>query len=229
MKPILFNTEMVRAILENRKTATRRLVKYSSSNVYEAACANGLWYETFDPMNPPDHLVRWYINSVAKPPCRPGDTLYVRETWRIQAAHRFEADARIEFKAGGPMSTIQFSGHKSQSHSRDSYDSFISKWGVCSKWHPSIHMPREAARIFLRVTGVRVERLQDITDVGARADGIGDPDVVYNSGALQCKFAELWNGTLKPADRALYGWSANPWVWVIEFERISREEAVGNA
>ena len=87
------------------------------------------------------------------------------------------------------------------------------------KWHPSIHMPREAARIFLRVTDVRVERVQDIDDDGVVAEGlnIGDP------------FDELWDSTIKPADRALYGWDANPWVWVIEFERITREEAIPNA
>lgn len=80
------------------------------------------------------------------------------------------------------------------------------------KWHPSIHMPREAARIFLRVTDVRVERLQEIDDNGIASEGlaIGDP------------FDELWDRTIKKADRALYGWEADPWVWVIKFERCER-------
>ena len=82
-------------------------------------------------------------------------------------------------------------------------------------WRSSIYMPREAARIFLWVTDVRVERLQEIDDDGIVSEGlaIGDP------------FDELWDSTIKKADRALYGWEADPWVWVIEFERISREEA----
>ncbi len=86
-------------------------------------------------------------------------------------------------------------------------------------WRPSIHMPREAARIFLRVTDVRVERLQNITDEQAEKEDFKD----YTSTALG--FAELWDSTIKPKDRALYGWAANQWVWVIEFERISKEEA----
>ena len=82
------------------------------------------------------------------------------------------------------------------------------------QWCPSIHMPREAARIFLRVTGVRVERLRDITLADALKEDCERP----------MHFDELWNSTIKKADRALYGWEADPWVWVIEFERISREE-----
>ena len=72
--------------------------------------------------------------------------------------------------------------------------------------------PREAARIFLRVTDVRVERLQEIDDGGVVAEGL----------EIGCYFDELWNRTIKPKDRPLYGWEANPWVWVIEFERISK-------
>ena len=79
-------------------------------------------------------------------------------------------------------------------------------------WRPSIHMPKEAARIWLRVTDMRVERLQDIDDDSVVAEGlnIGDP------------FDELWDSTIKPTDRERYGWSANPWVWVIEFERCEK-------
>ena len=82
-----------------------------------------------------------------------------------------------------------------------------------------VFRPAQAARIFLRVTDVRVERVQDIDDDGVVAEGlnIGDP------------FDELWDSTIKPADRAFYGWDANPWVWVIEFERITREEVTPHA
>ena len=84
-----------------------------------------------------------------------------------------------------------------------------------NKWRPSIHMPREAARIFLRVTDVRVERLQDCGNMQAKDEGC--------TGSSQ--FARLWDSTVKPADRATLGWEANPWVWVIEFERIGKDEA----
>lgn len=81
------------------------------------------------------------------------------------------------------------------------------------RWRPSIHMPKEAARLFLRVTDVRTERLQDIDDSGVVAEGL----------EIGCYFDDLWNRTIKPAVRTAYGWDANPWVWVIEFERISKE------
>lgn len=97
-------------------------------------------------------------------------------------------------------------------------------------WHPSIHMPREAARIFLRVTDVRVERLQDITEEQAQAEGAKgwmvatDRDWDKNPNHL-IAFRHLWDSTIKKGDRALYGWDASPWVWVIEFERCGREDA----
>ena len=139
-------------------------------------------------------MMRWwpsYDNGLI-PPYSPGDILYVRETF-------FRDVGRYLYKANY-SDTEKFY--------RDGKE-------VAIKWRPSIHMPREAARIFLRVTDVRVERLQDIDDDGVAAEGfeIGAP------------FDELWDSTIKKADHALYGWEANPWVWVIEFERISREEA----
>ena len=99
--------------------------------------------------------------------------------------------------------------------------------GINVRWRPSIHMPREAARLFLRVTGGRVERLQEITIDGIRNEGLtsmavhtGDTEI-----ALQ-EWKNLWNSTIKPADLPIYGWDANPWVWVIEFERVSKETAL---
>lgn len=186
-KPILFNTDMVRAILYGHKTVTRRLVKYSDVNAYRAACANGLWYETYDPDDPPEHLVRWYIKDVANPPYRPGDILYVRETWCQQQSEEYP----FVYKA-----------------SVQTPDAWM------GQWRPSIHMPKDAARIFLRVTNVRVERLQEITDNDIVAEGL----------EIGCYFDELWDSTIKKANRSIYGWAANPWVWVIEFERISKED-----
>ena len=93
--------------------------------------------------------------------------------------------------------------------------------GENNRWYPSIHMPKEAARIWLKVTDVRVERLQDITEIQAQAEGC-------NSGLLtgpcnaRGQFENLWNRTIKKSDIDTYGWKANPWVWVIEFERCEK-------
>ncbi len=208
MKPILFNTDMVRAILDGRKTVTRRVVKFDHGR-------NPQWTGYI-----PDGHVLYGSNNIpaAKAPYRPGDILYVRETWRIQAAHRFEADARIEFKAGGPLQTIQFPGSRSQGTSRIEYDAFLRKWDRPG-WCPSIHMPKEAARLFLRVTDVRVERLCHIGRTDALKEGANQACAVLN-------FKSIWDNAVNPADRNQYGWDANPWVWVISFERISMEYAL---
>lgn len=125
-------------------------------------------------------------------PYRPGDILYVRETWTQDGdVYRYKA------------------GFYDQNR----------------KWRPSIHMPREAARIFLRVTDVRVERLQEITDEQAILEGFEayHSDSGYYEPAT-LGFVETWDSTIKLANRAIYGWEANPWVWVIEFERCEKSE-----
>ena len=182
VKPILFNTDMVRAILDNRKTVTRRVVKGYALYHLELDTDGSI----IGVYNQDEGHVFPVMDYA---PYRPGDILYVRETF-------FEHKGRFYYKADGKHETLD-------------------KLGITFKWHPSIHMPREAARIFLRVTDVRVERLQGIDDDGVVAEGL----------EIGAPFDELWDSTIKPADRALYGWEANPWVWVIEFERISREEA----
>ena len=100
------------------------------------------------------------------------------------------------------------------------------------KWHPSIHMPKEAARIFLQVTNVMVERLQEITEEQAVKEGIYQSNCKNCNSTFGCDtcldeeydevdaFSELWNSTIKKSEFDTYGWDANPWVWVIEFERI---------
>lgn len=237
MKPILFNTDMVRAILDGRKTVTRRVVRLKYSNTHLEMFTNKYGTRFVEKQNEepgvttvknPDGTTTHRILAIEEkvPPYHPGDILYVRETWRIQAAHRFEADARIEFKAGGPMTTIQFPGCRSQGTDRCEYDAFLRKWERPG-WCPSIHMPKEAARLFLRVKKVSVERLQDINGLHAKAEGFegflhtnplyGCPETVHN-------FKILWDTTIKPTELPLYGWKANPWVWVIEFAHISRED-----
>ena len=190
MKPILFNTNMVKALLDGRKTVTRRVVKPQPIAEVRAL------YRKDDTDIWRSYGVDWWYEFRA--PFIPGDILWVRE--------RF---VKLPETPGGHFRPNGVFYYKAD---QDERPEKFKKNG----WHPSIHMPREAARIFLRVTGVRAERLQDIDDVGVLDEGleIGDP------------FDELWDRTLKPADRALYGWAANPWVWVIDFERISKEEAL---
>lgn len=197
--PILFNTDMVLAILEGRKTVTRRVVKYTANDVYDAACAKGIWHEIYDPKDPPGGLVALYVKRMKTFPYHPGDILYVRETWAENPHSAGEYLYRAWPGAGMEPEKQDFA---------------MRRMGI--QWRLSIHMPKEAARIFLRVTGVRVERLQDITDDDIVAEGL----------EIGCYFEEIWDKTIKPANRALYGWAANPWVWVIGFERISKEEAL---
>ncbi len=226
MKPILFNTPMVQAVDEERKTATRRLVTpqpifREGETGTPVRCDDGHWCFKID-----QHTNVYDFDL--KPKYEPGDVLYVRETWKIQSGSRFASEARIEFRAGGPMSSVQFPGRCSDSHERPSYDAFISKWGVNRKWHPSIHMPKEAARIFLRVTAVRVERLQNISADQCAMEGVwplysgpvGGREAYYKTA-----FAKLWDSTIKEQKRDTCSWEANPWVFVYEFEKISKEEA----
>lgn len=223
MKPILFNTDMVRAILGNRKMVTRRVVKPHYRNgeagfrvVTNKHTGQYVRIEIFDGW---EDETRW-LNE----PCRPGDILYVREAWAAWSRTMGTPPA-LYYKADGEAPD-----------------------GI--KWCPSIHMPREAARIFLWVADVRVERLQDSfcrhgstillfqrkgIDIGEQCrdciKAYGSPccsDDDSECGVLdevRSEFSDLWDSTIKPADRDLYGWAANPEVRVITFERISREEA----
>lgn len=148
---------------------------------------------------------------------------YIRETWRVQSAHRFEADAKIEFRAGGPLGKIQFPGGCSDSESREAFDQFIAKWSTDSKWNPSIFMPKEAARTFLKIVDVSVERLGDINGGGLKAEGI-DRNQPYR--AMRMDFRDLWNSTISADQLDELGWYANPWVFVYKFQQIGREEAL---
>lgn len=185
IRPILFNTEMVRAILEGRKTCTRRVLKQPFEVHPNGYITKSRGNERLCP----------YI-----PPYQPGDILYVRETW-CKGSYGNEKE-KYYYKA-------------------DDNNFFCT-------WHPSIHMPKEAARIWLKVTDVRVERLQEITDDGAKAEGanwkngknVGWEEKMRRT-AVE-RFAEIWNSTIKKSDLDRYGWDVNPWVWVVEFERCEK-------
>lgn len=216
IKPILFNTEMVRAILDGRKDATRRIVKgFIPDDAVQG-------YTAFTPkgyISCRGTFADGYGEKFFKLPCEPGDILYVRETWQCWRTHRYEATADIRFRAGGDDVRLQFANGNTDSIDRLDYDTFVHKWfSHNGEWKPSLFMPKVAARIWLKVTDVRVERLQDMTDDDAEAEGCFD----YTSTALG--FFDVWDSTIKKSDIDRYGWDANPWVWVIEFERCEKPE-----
>ena len=229
MIPVLIITEMVKALLDGRKSVTRRVVKPQPKMQLSYICGGngyGKWnypppncveqsgwdekYRRIDGLTAEDNAMFW------TPPFHAGDILYVRETWDnepVSPGGHTRLSGVYYYKADGDLRPEGWRGN----------------------WHPSIHMPKEATRIFLRVTNIRVERLRDITEVEARAEGVKDPydyqtpewyeqNGLVNNCVLDA-FAGLWNRTVKKIDLPVYGWEANPWVWVIEFERFSKEEA----
>lgn len=227
VKPILFNGEMVRAILNGRKTCTRRIVKPQQLvGLLPDKCKNGVPEEflkekklMFKPYC--DMTDIELINTAYKVPYKPGDVLYVRETW-----HKY-----LKRVGSGENCRLQeFFGYRASiANSEDAEE----------PWKPSIHMPKEAARIFLRVTNVRVERLQEMKDEDCEKEGLenfckkcstlfSECDTCLNDGGIKEDFKELWDSTIKKSDLATYGWDANPWVWVIEFERCEKPESEGN-
>lgn len=213
IKSILSNTEMVRAILDGRKSCTRRVLKpqpdekhtYPLDFVTDSTEKKEVGCFGFG--------IDEYGGSIqyAKPPYQPGDILYVRETWSPVFVRPRRYLYKVECKEGENLPI---------------------------KWHQSRYMPKEAARIWLRVTDVRVERLQEITDEQAKREGIQydecptgftwkqetDMHNCYTTpiGAMQA----LWNSTIKKSDLDRYGWNASPWVWVIEFERCEKPKGV---
>lgn len=196
VRPILFNIDMVRAILEGRKMVTRRIIKQDKINAVMNSPAR-----KENPKIPDAN----FINCLVDAPYQRGDILYVRETW-----HKYEK----RVGKGENTHMAEFYGYKaSVANSEDASE----------KWRPSIHMPKEAARIWLQVTDVRAERLHNLTNRDAKKEGIHvETD---NSGiAHRAAFMRLWNSTIRKLDVDRYGWNANPWVWVIEFERCEKPE-----
>lgn len=208
IKPILFNTEMVRAILDGRKTCTRRICKDANECTVpdmEFYNADRRTYAVHNFVDK-EHTEQLSTAERTCPICT-GDILYVRETWK-------KAPNGYYYYEDWQRNDI----------------------ADVTKWKPSIHMPKEAARIWLKVTDVRVERLQEITDEQAKREGIQydecptgftwkqetDMHNCYTTpiGAMQA----LWNSTIRKSDIDRYGWDANPWVWVIEFERCEKLE-----
>lgn len=193
IKPILFNTEMVQAILSGTKTCTRRLIKGFIPD-------DAIWgYTTFTPkghVSCRGTFENGYGEKFFKLPFQPGDVLYVRETWS-------------ELKSAGTHRKYIYKAS-------DQYPFGEKGYIVKFRWHPSIYMPKEAARIWLKVTDIRVERLLDITVDGIRNEGL--------SSMTAAEWGLLWNSNIKEFNLANYDWDANPWVFVIEFEKIDKPE-----
>lgn len=216
MKPILFNTQMVRANLAGLKTTTRRLIKprYRDDEcgfqiITNAHTGEFVRVEKISDQGSgifPDGSER-YVN----PPYRPGDILYVRETWRVREASNPPSRCTIEYKAGGTKT----------------FNEIIALPTANGEWKPSIHMPKKAARLFLRVTNVRVERLQEIDAAGIRAEGLLSMDAFVGDPIARDEFRLLWDSTVRPEEAETCGWSANPWVWVIEYEKCEKQENEG--
>ncbi|EKN4009771.1 hypothetical protein NUF65_001424 [Yersinia enterocolitica] len=199
-KPILFNSEMVNAILSGRKTQTRRIMK-----VQPAECSHTHWPEYPNPewklydrgwncavCGNGVSLTERDVTGIICPLGKPGDQLWVREAFAAGLC----TESTLAYRAT----------HKTEDLEEG--------WGETIKWTPSIHMPRWASRINLLITGVRVERLQDISDADASAEGCKISSM-QSGDCLSDMFARLW--------KSIYGdesWQANPWVWVIEFERM---------
>lgn len=186
MKPILFSTEMVKAILAGRKSQTRRVVK-----------GTGTYYPTYNV----------------------GDVLWVRETWMQNCIDHIEYNECL---------TKYF--YMADHHPEEVLGQ-MKAFGY--RWKPSIHMPKEAARIFLKVINVRVERLQDISQADIENEGIWFysqeyrnqiciwRDSVSGLEATRKKYyKELWDSIYQKRG---YGWETNPFVWIYEFERVEVE------
>ncbi len=224
-RPILFSAPMVRALLAGEKTQTRRVVKLLGAEVIEER-PDGLDGAVFSqpwPWSPQ------YDGWVPCPYGRTGDHLWVKETFapctaRIRAGHfHYRADGAVGHRVstnGGDSWWTQ-TGHTLGLSAKDLQGVWVAP---PKRWKPSIFMTRAASRITLEVTGVRVERLQEITEADARAEGVErnvDDGVEY--------FGPLNHGHVDPrvAYRSLWesingdgSWAANPWVWVVEFRRV---------
>ena len=216
--PILFNTEMVQAILDRRKTCTRRVVKTRSKDAcgfYVTKNANGLYAGVYEY----DEDERMFETSLM-PPYQPGDILYVRETWTEECGkYYYRADYDSDYL--DPCETLSGGYPASCRNYPGCYGCTATSTRI--HWHPSIHMPKEAARIWLKVTDIRVERLQDIDGKGCVKEGIEEEPLKYvGEEFVKGMYHDLWDSTIKKSDIDRYGWDANPWVWVIDFERCDK-------
>jgi hypothetical protein len=213
-RPILFSGPMVRAILDGRKTQTRRVIKHKESR-WECS-DDGLTGKVW-PFWP------CYVFGEPEPvemPCpygKPGDRLWVREAWAV-VPHVTDNGPKHRAKGDGTGVTWRADWNANPSG---------------FKWKPSIHMPRWASRITLEITGVRVERLQEISEADAIAEGIESRRVSWLPNGCEYRYHgwlhkhHQWSSSPINSYRSLWeeihgpeSWAANPWVWVVEFQKV---------
>lgn len=229
IKPILFNTEMVRAILDGRKTCTRRICKDANEYTVPDMDFYNADRRTYAVHNFADKEQMEQLSTAERTcPICPGDILYVRETVWQKIGYYLDIDGETK-----PSWYNEFKYVASDEKPETG-------WNYSWAKRPSIHMPKEAARIWLKVTDVRVERLREITPKDSENEGVGNlfyEDIGYSEknygtevdpeyGIAKEQFAWLWESTIKKSGIDRYGWGANPWVWVIEFERCEKPEGV---
>lgn len=224
MKPMPFNADMTRAVLDDRKTETRRPVKPQPTGAHDV----------FGPSEEDDGTFEFFCGgfdgskfcdwiTAVKMPCQPGDIMYVPEAWKCRFA-MLDQDGlgyEIVFR-DGKIIRFRFEDKKR-----------ARTWAKYARkndnhWQSPYFMPKEAARIFLRVTDVRAERLQSMLPCDVQKEGCPYSFSGFDEEQAPDWFGwmkDVWDSTIKPSDRAIYSWVANPWVWVIKFERISKEEA----
>lgn len=226
-KPIIFNAEMLQAAREGRKTVTRRLVKgYALEHLRVDVDGSviGVYQQDEGSVFP----------AVSFAPYQPGDVLYAPEPWRALCSWKKgpltapRYGCAVKFR-DGEEKEFYFENAKRA----EKWEKYLEKQK--DEWKSPYFMPREAARLFFRATGVRVERLQNITEEQATAEG-GRFKFWISMSSDKCApppktavedFSQIWDRTVKPRERDLYGWAANPWVWVIEFERMRSLEEAG--
>ena len=221
-KPILFNTEMVKAILEGRKTQTRRLIRPQPEGQLSYIFGGshpGKWTymsrSVAKAWDVDESVIHEEEGKFWTPPCHGDDVLYVRETWcrlfYVDPDGYTHYDQEMYYYAADGIPDICLC----DGDGRVEEDQRI-------RWKPSIHMPRNAARIFLKVKQVRVERLKDITEEDAAAEGCQAHSIFETA---RDYFAALWNTTQGVAGKNVpENWAQNPWVWVIDFERVEGKQ-----
>jgi len=205
-RPILFSGEMVRAILEGRKTQTRRVI-VSRYDWYMGELDNGKPWPFYQ------DYVHGELEAIPVK-CKygqAGDQLWLRETFGLVWPGEFEPETDrecdVQYRADLPSGCTDYPGRWPADEARGNPEA--------PKWKPSIYMPRWASRINLRITDIRVERVQDISEEDCEAEGI-DPNPESKLGK-KLEFRELWNSINKKRG---FGWDENPSVWVVEFERV---------
>lgn len=233
-KPITFDTKMVKAVLAGRKTTTRQICnikadggikilhKQCETYDYSQENAKGTYVDFFDENN--------YYKGTAKLGYRPGDVLYIRETWNYGYFNKLDVELYkdewfepVPLDYDGTMKPYCQYVYKADYTEEEQANMGIEHKDGSFKmdWQISTRMPKDAARIFLKVTDVRIEQLQDITPSENLKEGIRLrlANILNGESALET-FAQYWDSTMDPKKRKLYGWKANPWVWVITFEKI---------